>query len=100
MITTDTIKNLHDKYTTLGADADACTDRNLHGLMMFALDSDHLDLDGDRLTFAQGSGPLKSVEIERIAGYEDLGSHVAIILPASIVFVGKRTGEVRVFLAE
>lgn len=100
MITIDNINNLYNKYNTLNADADACTDRNLNALMMQTFDSDHLDFDGDRITFTQGSGALKSVEIERIAGYEDMGSHMAIIMPNSVIFVNKRNGEVRVFLAE
>ncbi|MBP3535138.1 MAG: hypothetical protein J6J53_03885 [Muribaculaceae bacterium] len=100
MITIDTINSIYNKYNSLSADADSCTDRNMHDLMMFALDSDHMDFDGDCLTFTQGAGPLKKIEIERIAGAEDLGSDMAIILPASVVFVNKKTGAVRVFLAE
>ncbi|MDE5660895.1 MAG: hypothetical protein K2L33_01835 [Muribaculaceae bacterium] len=100
MITIDTINNIYNKYNALNADADVCTERNLHRLMMFAFDSDHMDFDGDRLTFTRGAGPLKSIEIERIAGAEDLGSHMAIVMPASVIFVDKKTGEVKVFLAE
>ncbi len=100
MITIDIINNLYNKYNCLSADADVCTDRNMHALMMFALDSDHMDFDGDRLTFARGNGPLKSIEIERIAGAEDLGSHMAIVLANSIIFVNKKSGEINVFLAE
>lgn len=100
MITIDNINNLYNKFNNLAADADVCTDRNMHELMMFALDSDHVDFDGDRLTFAQGAGPLKSIEIERIAGAEDMGSHMAIVLANSIIFVNKKSGEMKVFLAE
>jgi len=100
MITIETINNIYNKFNRMSADADVCTERNLHGLMMYALDSDHMDFDGDRLTFTRGSGPLKSVEIERIAGAEDLGSHIAIVMPASVIFVNKKDGEVSVFLAE
>lgn len=100
MISIETINDLFNKYNTLGADADACLDRNLNMLMMFALDSDHMDFDGDCLTLTQGSGPLKKIEIERIAGAEDLGSHVAMVTPASIIFVNKKTGAVNVFLPE
>lgn len=100
MITIDNINSLYNKYNTLAANADVCTERNLNALMMQAFDSDHLDFDGDRITFTQGSGPLKSVEIDRIAGYEDLGSHMAIVMPNSVIFVNKRNGEVRVFLAD
>ncbi len=100
MITIATINSLYNKYNSLNADADVCTERNLHMLMMYALDSDHMDFDGDRLTFTLGAGSLKSIEIERIAGAEDLGSHIAIVMPASVIFVDKKTGEVKVFLAE
>lgn len=100
MITIDNINNIYNKYNSLSADADVCTERNLHELMMFALDSDHMDFDGDSLTFTRGAGPLKSVEIDRIAGAEDLGSHMAIVMPASVIFVNKKSGEVKVFLAE
>lgn len=100
MITIDNINSLYNKYNTLAANADVCTERNLNALMMQAFDSDHLDFDGDRITFTQGSGSLKSVEIDRIAGYEDLGSHMAIVMPNSVIFVNKRNGEVRVFLAD
>lgn len=100
MITTDAITTVYNKYNNLNADADACTERNLHRLMMFAFDSDHMDFDGDRLILTHGSGPLKSIEIERIVGAEDFGSHMAIIMPASVIFVNKKNGEVKVFLAE
>lgn len=100
MITIDNINELYTKYNTLAADADVCTERNLNDLMMQAFDSEHLDFDGDRIAFTKGSGPLKSVEIERIAGYEDLGSHMAIVMPTSVIFINKSNGEVRVALAE
>ncbi len=100
MITSEKINNIFEKYTTMGADADLVLDRNMNDLMMFAIDSDHMDFDGDRLTFTQGEGPLKSVEIERICGAEDLGSHMAIIMPASIIFVNKADGSLNVFLGE
>ncbi|MCM1310319.1 MAG: hypothetical protein NC301_04725 [Bacteroides sp.] len=100
MITIDNINNLYNKYNNLAANADVCTERNLNNLMMQAFDSDHLDFDGDRISFTKGSGPLKSVEIERIAGYEDLGSHMAIVMPNSIIFVNKKDGNLQVFLAE
>ncbi len=100
MITINNINELYTKYNNLPADADVCTERNLNALMMQVFDSEHLDFDGDRISFSQGSGPLKSVEIERIAGYEDLGSHMAIVMPASVIFINKSNGEVRVSLAE
>lgn len=100
MITLDNIKDIHTKYNSLAADADVCTERNLHNLMMYAFDSNHIDFDGDKLTLTCGQGPLKAIEIERIAGAEDLGSHWAIVLPTSVVFVSKRNGEVRVALVD
>ncbi|MDE6145734.1 MAG: hypothetical protein K2O38_00420 [Muribaculaceae bacterium] len=100
MITTEKINDIFDKYTAMGNEADLVLDRNMNVLMMFAIDSDHMDINGDRLTFVNGEGPLSSVKIERIAGAEDLGSHMAIIMPASIIFVNKADGSVNVFLAE
>lgn len=100
MITLDNINNIYNKYNNLAADADICNDRNLNALMMYALDSNHIGFDGDKLTLTNGEGPLEAIEIERIAGAEDLGSHWAIVLPASVIFVNKRNGEVRVALAE
>lgn len=100
MITAATLNKTYNKFATLGADADLVLDRNLNALMMFALDSDHVDFEGDRLTFAQGEGPLRSVEIERICGAEDLGSHMAIVMPASVILINKVTGAVSVSLAE
>lgn len=100
MITIDTINDIYNKYTSLPVDADVCTQRNLHNLMMYTFDSDHMDFEGDRITLTQGAGPLKAIAIDRICGAEDLGSHWAIVLPASVIFVNKKSGEIRVFLAE
>ena len=100
MITSTTINNLYNKFNNMKADADLVLDRNLNELMMFALDSDHVDFEGDRLTFAQGRGPLASVEIDRICGAQDLGSHMAIITPATVLLVNKTTGALSVTLAE
>ncbi|MDE7334827.1 MAG: hypothetical protein K2N10_00760 [Muribaculaceae bacterium] len=98
MITTEKINSIFNHYNSLNAAADICTERNLNGLMMFALDSDFVDFDGDKLTLTRGEGPLKAIEIERIAGAENLGSHWAIVMPASVIFVNKCNGEVRVAL--
>lgn len=100
MITTELINNIFTDYNTLPVGADIVSDRNLHNLMMFAIDSPHVDFDGDRLVFNRGEGPLRSVEIERIRGYHDLGSHSAIILPASMILVNKDNGAINVFLPE
>lgn len=100
MITTEKINNIYDKFTSLPADADVVMDRNLNELMMFAIDSDFMDFDGDRLVFTKGEGPLSSVEIERICGAQDMGSHMAVVMPASIIFVNKTDGSINVFLAE
>ena len=100
MITSNTINNLYNKFNNMSANADLVLDRNLNQLMMFALDSDHVDFEGDRLVFAQGRGPLDSIEIERICGAQDLGSHMAIITPATVLLVNKTTGALSVTLAE
>lgn len=100
MINIDNIQDIHSKYNTLAAEADLCTDRNMNDLMMFAIDSDHMDFDGDHLVLTHGAGPLKKVEIERIVGAEDFGSHMAIVLPASVILVNKKNGEVSVYLPD
>lgn len=100
MITINTTNAIYNKYNTLAANqADACTERNLNKLMMFAIDSDYIDFDGTDLVLAKG-GVVKNIDIERICGAEDLGTHFAIVLPASVVFVNKRNGDVRIFLPE
>ncbi len=101
MITAENILNAFVKYNELAAaGADPVTERNLHALMMYALDSAHLNLDGDRLTFTKGAGPLKEVEIDRISGMEDLGSHMAIVMPASVILLDKSNGELHVYLPD
>lgn len=100
MITIDNINNVYNKYNNMAANADVCTERNLHDLMMQAFDSDHLNFDGDRISFTKGQGALQSVEIERIAGYENMGSHMAIVMPTSVILVSNANGEISVFLPE
>lgn len=100
MITAATIDSLYNKFANMPADADLVLDRNLNELMMFAFDSEHVDFDGDRLSLLKGEGPLSSVEIERICGAQDLGSHMAIVMPASVILVNKSTGAISVTLAE
>lgn len=100
MITIDNIQDIHTKYNNLAAEADLCNDRNMNMLMMFAIDSDHVDFDGDHLVLTHGSGPLSKIEIEKIVGAEDMGSHIAIVLPNSVVFVAKKDGAVSVYLPD
>ena len=100
MITAAQISDIHNKFASMPADADVVLDRNMNELMMYAIDSDHVDFDGDRLTFAQGAGPLKSVEIERICGAQDLGSHFAIVMPASVILVNKTNGAIAISFTE
>lgn len=100
MITTDLVNIIFDKYNSLPVDADIVADRNMHELMEFALDNPHVDFDGDRLTFAKGQGPLKTVEIERICGAHDFGSHMAIVTPNSMYMVNKADGHMNVILPD
>ena len=100
MINAATINNIFNKFATMSPDADLVLDRNLNQLMMFALDSEFVDFEGDRLTLVKGQGPLRSVEIERICGAQDLGSHMAIVMPASVILVNKTNGAISVSLAE
>ena len=100
MITAATINNIYNKFAAMTPEADLVLDRNLNELMMFAFDSDFVDFDGDRLSLVKGQGPLRSVEIERICGAQDLGSHMAIVMPASVILVNKSNGAISVTLAE
>lgn len=101
MITTENINKAYTKHNNLAANgADIVTDRNMHDLMMFAIDSDFVDFDGDRLILVKGEGPLAEIEIDRIAGAEDFGSHMAIILANSAILVNKRNGQVRLYLPD
>ncbi len=93
MITSDTTRNLHSKFSTLTAEADLVADRNLQDLLMFAIDNPAIiDFDGDHLTFPQADAPLHRIAIERILGAENLPTLWAIIIPAGVIFVDKRTG--------
>ena len=47
MITTDLVNIIFDKYNSLPVNADIVTDRNMHELMEFAIDSPYVDFDGD-----------------------------------------------------
>lgn len=99
MKTATTLADIFNKYINLADDADICLDRNMNDLMMFAIDSEHADFDGDRIILPQG-GVVSEIEIERIKGAQDLGSHMAIVLPASMLLVNKTDGSVRVYLPE
>lgn len=100
MITATQISDIHNTFANMPANADVVVDRNMNELMMFAIDSEFVDFDGDRLTFAKGAGPLQSVEIERICGAKNLGSHMAIVMPASVILVNKTNGSIAVSFPE
>lgn len=100
MITTDLVNIIFDKYNSLPSGADIVADRNMHELMEFAIDNPYVDFDGDRLIFAKGQGPLKSIEIERICGAHDFGSHMAIVTPNSMYMINKADGQMNVILPD
>lgn len=95
MITIDNINSLYNKYNTLSNEADLCSDRNMNMLMMYALDSDHMDFDGDSIVFTKAPETVNSLEIERISGAEDLGRHMAVVTPTVVYFLDKKDGSVR-----
>lgn len=99
MITNDTIQNLYATYATA---PELFEDRGLTGLMDFAFDSDAIDFDGDRLVFTAepAHSPFRSVELERVWGASDLGHHMALVMPNSIIFVNKHDHSLRVHLKE
>lgn len=93
MITSDTTRNLHTKFSNLSAEADLVTDRNLQDLLLFAIDNPEIiDFDGEYLTFPKADSPLHRIAIERILGAENLPTLWAIIIPAGVIFVDKHTG--------
>lgn len=101
MITNEQLNRIYNNYNELANNnADVVTERNMHELLMFALDNPYVELDGDRITFAKGQAPFDGVEIERISGAEDLGSHFAIIMPASVILINKSTGDVNIYLPD
>lgn len=92
------IKNLIDKYNSLPSNADLCIDRHLNILMQFAIDSPHLQFDGDSLVFLNAEPPFHKIEIERIVGVEDLGMLLAIILPNAAITIHKTLGDISITL--
>lgn len=100
MITTELVNNIFEKYNSLPVNADIVTERNLHDLMDFAFESPYVDFEGERLVFSRGEGPLRSVEINRITGAHDMGSHMAIVLPASMIMINKSNGVISVYLPD
>lgn len=89
MITNDTIQRL---YTTYATAPELFEERGLTRLMDYAFDTDAIDFDGDRLVFntVDAESPLRSVEIERIYGAEEIGEWLAVVLPSSIIFINRR----------
>lgn len=94
------INNLIKKYNSMPSSADACKDRQMNQLMNFALESEHLDFDGDKLIVVNAEAPFHSIEIERITGAEDFGTYFGIFLPAAAVLIDKASGSVKIALAE
>lgn len=88
MITAQTINQLYKKYRKKPKSLD---DRNLSLLVDMALDTEALDLDGDKLVFNQLDqySPFREIELERIHAAVDLGDEIAIVLPNSMIFVNK-----------
>lgn len=99
MITIDTINNLYNSFATA---PQLFEDRGLGLLMDLAFDTDHVDFDGDSLVFngIESDSPLHSVEIERFYGARDLGSHIAAVLPNSIIFINKADGSASLHIKE
>lgn len=97
MITASTIANLYSSFATAPA---LFEDRGLTALMDMAFDTDAVDFDGDRLVFngIEPSSPLHSVEIERIYGAAEIQGHMAVVLPAAIIFINKADHSVRVHI--
>lgn len=95
---TDMIKGLIEKYNALSDTADVCVARHLDQLMAFALDSEHVDFDGDAIVISKAEEPFHRIEIEHIKGAEEVGLYFAIVLPSAAILVHKTTGEVLISL--
>ncbi len=90
---TNIINSIIKKYNALSESADVCKDRHLDQLMAFAMDSMHVEIDGDEIVVLKAEAPFHRIEIERIIGAEELGQYFAIVLPASAILIHKTTGE-------
>lgn len=99
MISNDTIQRLYNTYNEAPA---LFENRGLNRLMEYAFDSDAVDFDGDRIVFnsVARNSPLRSIELERIYGVEELENWLAVVLPAAILFVNRTDNAVRVHLKE
>lgn len=66
-------------------------ERNLSLLVDYALDTDALDMDGERLVFCRmhPCSPFREIELQRVHGVAELADSVAVVLPNSIIFINK-----------
>lgn len=67
-------------------------DRNLSLLVDYALDTDALDMDGEKIVFTRMDpmSPFREIELERVNGVADLPDFTAVVLANSIIFINKR----------
>lgn len=89
MITKDTIKKLYKQFRHRPR---SLQDRNLSLLVDYALDTDALDMDGEKLVFThmEPSSPFREIDLERVNGVADLPDSIAVVLANSIIFINKK----------
>lgn len=87
-ITADTINELYRRFRR---QPKRLEDRNLSLLVDYVLDTEVLDMDGEKLVFTgmPQSSPFREIELERVNGVADLPEAMAVVLPNSIIFINK-----------
>lgn len=65
-------------------------------------DMDIVRVDNENVVFtsSEQAEPARKIEIRRINGVIEFDRHVAIVLPASIIFITKETGAINIHIKE
>lgn len=97
MITQKVIETIYKKYNKLPASP---YDLNIGLLFAPEIDCHNIYIDGDNITVGSISpdSPFHTIALDRIHGILDFERHVAIVLPASILFLLKDAPSVNIHL--
>lgn len=97
MITQKVIETIYKKYSKRPASP---YDLNIGLLFSPEMDCHNILIDGDNLIIGSVNpdSPFHSIALERIHAILDFERHVAIVLPASIIFLLKGTPSVNIHL--
>lgn len=98
-ITSDMINELYRRFKR---QPKRLEDRNLSLLVDYALDTDALDMDGEKLVFTrmEPSSPLREIMLDKIHGVADLPGVTAVVLRNSIIFIDKDDLSTRVHVKQ